>query len=174
LTGFIRLHTITGGVTLLPVADIAAVVNGTPRKSSPKAAGARRLRNQDDEESHDLFRNGHLQPRYQSKGTWSSPAVIELRDGTELAVTETVEQVERLLEQQSEHGRMVQLVLKAATMLGDDTGREPRPDWLYELHGGGKYWLDTFVRGEWKEVDEATFLKRVDVRAARLLLRERK
>lgn len=172
MTGFIRLHTITGGVTLLPVGDIAAVVNGTPKKGAPKASGARRVR--EDEEEHAISRNGHLRPRYQSKGDWSSPAVIELRDGTELAVTETVEQVERLLEQQSEHGRMVRLVLKAATMLGDDPVREPRPDWLYELHGGGKYWLDTFVRGEWKEVDEATFLKRVDVRAARLLLRERK
>lgn len=40
MTGFIRLHTITGGVTLLPVADIAAVVNATPKKGSPKTAGA--------------------------------------------------------------------------------------------------------------------------------------
>lgn len=172
MTGFIRLHTITGGVALLPVADIAAVVNGTPQKRAPKAAGARRLRN-DEEERYDLFRNGHLQPRYQAEGSWSSPAVVELRDGTELAVTETVEEVERLLERESEYGRTVRLILEAATMLGSDPNREPRPDWLYELHGGGKYWLDTSALGGWKEVDEATFLKRVDVRAARLILRER-
>lgn len=87
-------------------------------------------------------------------------------------VCETIEQIQALLLSESEHGRTVQLVLKAATMLGDDPNREPRPDWLYELHGGGKYWLDTFG-GQWKEVDEATFLKRVDVRAARLILWER-
>lgn len=179
MTGFIRLHTITGGVTLLPVVDIAAVVNATP-KSEKEVSGAQRLSNhlKSYEEERTLLRNGHLRPRYQGKGGWSSPAVVELRDGTELAVTETVWEVERLLEQESEHGRMVQLILKAATIRTVLPSLEVGLGGLTVAQRSGKFWLKVCDVGggsalEWVEVDEHAFLQRVDVLAARLLLRGR-
>lgn len=93
-------------------------------------------------------------------------------------VCETIEQIQALLLSESEHGRTVQLILKAATIRTVLPSLEVGLGGLTVAQRSGKFWLKVCDVGggsalEWVEVDEHAFLQRVDVLAARLLLRGR-
>lgn len=147
LTGFIRVNT-PEGPALLRVEDIGHVV--TTGKGGGTPPTARSI-------------------VYERPGLRDVPRCI--------MVCETVEQVEQLLGQQGEHGRMVQLVLKAATIRTASPSLEVGLGGLTVAQRDGKFWLRVFGSGSmlgWEETSEPIFLQRVDALAAQMLLWERK